>query len=444
MGKHVSDTTIALSWEIMLGNTARILFMCAVFLAIFSPTMVYVAAFSALLSLVLPSCRAGLPALFRLPSVRIGMLYFLVVIAGIFYTPAIKSDIIKELLVVALPVFFLPLLVTVFQERVWQHRLITVLFASGMLMAVRMLAFSQHWIPHSWNHIFLFQVHYIQQAATVVALGIYLGLYLAFEAKTRPARVTFAILAVFLVVVSLGFQEERVGMVLSFISLLTFFLQHLRKLRWLALMVVGYAILVGILYHVSPIMHKRVGVAIQDVKLLVAAKRVSIAPATAAASIKRSAQTSFGLRYNTAMAAFEASSHRPVFGYGTGAFAMSHKSNPPLSGYMLKHLSTTTPEVGSLFVLMRHGWLGILIFVAFLFSWWRVCRPLGYNQSCLVFAALAILVLADCSYPAFYHSRAWVWLFAVLIAVAGRLLNNSRSSHSRDRDTHENLTCSNR
>jgi hypothetical protein len=370
------------------------------------------------------------------------MVYFLLVVAGIFYTPAIRPDIIKELLVIALPVFFLPLLTTAFQERLWQHSLITALFASGLLMGIRMLAFSQHWIPHQWGHIFLFKQHYIQQAATLVALGIYLGLYLAMEARARWARVVFSILALFLIVVSLGFQEERVGMVLSFVSLLIFFLQHLRKLKWLILMIIGYALLAFLTYQVSPLMKNRIDRGVKEASALIAkrASVTSIAPHGVSVA-ESAAQTSFGLRYHTALAAIEASNHRPIFGYGTGAFAMSHKSNPPLiSDNLRKYLNTTTPEMGSLFVLMRHGWLGMLVFVVFLFSWWWVCRSLGYNRSCLVFGTLVVLVLADCSYPAFYHSRAWLWLFAVLIAVAGGLLNNSRPGNTRGTDTHENPT----
>jgi hypothetical protein len=133
--------------------------------------------------------------------------------------------------------------------------------------------------------------------------------------------------------------------------------------------------------------------------------------------------------------------YRPIWGYGTGAFAMSHHSNPPLmSGDLLKYLNTTTPEIGSLFVLIRHGWIGVLIFIAFLGSWWWVCRPLGFRPSCLVCATLLILLLADCSYPAFYHSRAWLWLFAVLIAVAGGLFNDARPRDAMEKFAHENLT----
>lgn len=442
MRANASQVPIVMGWHALMADFIRILLMTSVFLAIFSPTMIYLAVLSALLCLVLPSCRLSLSTLLRLRSIHWGVLYFGLVIIGIFYTPAIQSDIIKELLVIVLPILFLPLLMTVFRERIWQMRLIAVLFASGLLMGARMLAFSQHGIPPQWSHVFLFKEHYIQQAATVVALGIYLGLYLATEVKTRFVSAILVVASVFLTVVSLGFQQERVGMILSFVAVLIFFLQHLRRLTWLMLMVIGYVLLAFFLYHVSPMMKERIDKAIKEGRALIADKPTVVTAPFAQHDIviESTAQTSLGLRYHTATAALEASSYQPIWGYGTGAFAMSHRSNPPLtSANLQKYLSAATPEMGSLFVLMRHGWLGLLVFMAFLLSWWWVCRPLGYKRSCLVFATLVVLVLADCSYPAFYHSRAWLWLFAVLVAVAGGLLNNSQSDGMRDKDSYENL-----
>jgi hypothetical protein len=410
-----------------LHNVIRFLFLVAVFLVLFSPTMVYVAAFAAVLTLFSADCRTKLPQLFRLTPVRLGLLYLLVVIAGIFYTPAIKSDIIKELLVTGLFVFFLPLLVTVFGNKAWQQRLLLTLFASAFVLALRMVAAYFSLIPASWSHFFLFKIHYIQQAATLVALGIYLGLYLALEASSKIKRGVFIGLAIFLIVVSLAFQREKVGMILSFVTLLLFFLQHLRCLKWICLMLLGYSALVGVIYHYSTATQSRINSAVYEAHHV---QPTRLAHAASVAEVKLVG--SINLRWHTALSALEASKIRPIFGFGTGTFSMSHKSNPPgMTGNMLIYLSTTTPEVGSLFLLMRHGWLGFLVWVAFMFSWWLVCRPLGFNKSCLVFATLAVLVLADCSFPAFYHSRAWVWLFAVLIPVAGSLFEDDKKVLSK-------------
>ena len=233
------------------------------------------------------------------------------------------------------------------------------------------------------------------------------------------AKGAYISLAVFLIVVLLGFQGERVGMVLSFIALVMFFLQHVRVLRWILLMLVGYAALFGVIYHFSSQTHARLHTLVHETRNIKADN-----------TGKQAFTSSTALRWYTAKSGLEASIRKPVFGYGTGAFAMSHKSNPPLTGDLLKYLNTTTPEVGGIFVLMRHGMVGLFIFIAFLFSWWWACRPLGYNRSALVFAALGVLVLADCSFPAFYHSRAWLWLFAVIITAAGTLFEKSKHENS--------------
>lgn len=405
---------------ITFNNGLRCLFIASVILAIFSPTMVYVAAFSCFLATYSKELRDALPKLLRMLPVRLGLLYLVVALIGIFYTSAIRADIVKEILVIVFPVLFLPLLIPLFSSKVWQRRLLIGLLVSGTVLAARMLLDVFHWIPSVWSqHFFLFNVHYTQQSAVLTALGIYLSLYLTLEASTRMAKGAYISLAVFLIVVLLGFQGERVGMVLSFIALVMFFLQHVRVLRWILLMLVGYAALFGVIYHFSSQTHARLHTLVHETRNIKADN-----------TGKQAFTSSTALRWYTAKSGLEASIRKPVFGYGTGAFAMSHKSNPPLTGDLLKYLNTTTPEVGGIFVLMRHGMVGLFIFIAFLFSWWWACRPLGYNRSALVFAALGVLVLADCSFPAFYHSRAWLWLFAVIITAAGTLFEKSKHENS--------------
>lgn len=423
------DTDISVSkcaWT--LDNTIRCFFMVAVFFAIFSPTSVYIGAFAAVLTVFSKTIRIHFAQLFRLLPVRLGSLYLALVLVGIFYTPATTADIFKEVQIVVFFAALLPLLIPAFADKRWQHRLLLALLGSVLLLALRMIADHYHIIPRSWQQFFLFHVHYIQQGATLVALGIYIALHLALCAKSKFSRAVFIVLAIFLILVCLAFQRERVGMVLSFVSLLIFFLQHLRALRWLALMLVGYALLLGASYMLSASTHSRIQATIHSTHLLIKGTRIEQTeqstgePAKASEPIQAAWKTSVGGRWYVNKYGIKASMLRPLWGFGTGTFSKSHQSNPPeLTQHknLLMYLEKATPEVGSIFVVLRHGWVGAIVFAAFMFAWWWATRPLGFKRSTLVFAVLCILMLADCSYPAFYHSRAWVWLFAVLVAAMG-------------------------
>ncbi len=403
-------------------NAIRCLFLFSIFLVIFSPTMLYGAILSSVLALVTKELRYAQKKLWQMLPVRLGLLYFLIVLAGIFYTPAIESDRIKEVLVMALPVVFFPLLIPLFANKVWQRRLLIALLASGALLAFRVLAESIGLMQSTWGErVFLFRIHYIQESAALMAWSIYLSLYLTLEASTKIAKGIYIALAVFLLIILLGFQGERVGMVLSFIALGIFCVQHIRVLHWISLVCVGYFVLFAVSYLFSPQTQTRVDALINQSYTI---KSDALAG--------KEFFSSTALRFYTAKAGLNVFLKQPLFGYGTGAFSMSHKSNPVLTGEGLKYLKTTTPEVGAVFILMRHGLVGFLVFIAFLWSWWWVCRPLGFNRSALVLTALIVLLLADCSFPLFYHSRSWLWLFAVIISVTGSLFEKRK---------HENLAC---
>lgn len=396
-------------------NSLRCLFMAAVFLAIFSPTMSYVAAGTALLTLASKDIRSSVPRLLRMRPVQLGLLYLLLVLIGVTYTTATWLEMKAEILAILLPTVLLPLLIPLFNERIWQRRLLLALLASGVLLAIRMTASYFHLYPAAWaHHFFLFKVHYVQQGSAVVALGVYLALYLSLGAATKKKQVVYMGLAACMVIVLLAFQGERVGMILSFCAPLFFFMQYLRKLKWLLLLALGYGLLAFSIYQLSPQTKYQIREAVASAHSINAASTVKTTELP---------QTGVALRWHMSIMGLKVAMMKPFFGFGTGSFSLHHKSVQKLPGYPAfeSALSQKTPEASIIFVLMRHGIVGVLIFMAYLFMWWWISRPLGFRQSTLVFATLFILVLADCSFPAFYHSRAWIWLFVILMAVLGRL-----------------------
>lgn len=402
-----------------LGDVMRWFFLAMVFLAIFSPTAVYFSVLSIVLLFFYPTMRAQLPKLFSLAPVRLGLLYLFIVLIGIFYTPAVPMDIGKEILVVVLFTILLPLWLPAFEDSAWQKRLLFTLLASVLFLSLVMIADFYHLISWNWRHwVFLFRLHYIQQEATLIALGIYMALHLGMNQVTRRRKALFMVVAFFLLVVSLVFQHERVGMVLALVALLLFCVLHLRCWKWMIVLLAGFCLIFILAYRYSAPSRYKIDLLVHSAKTL-----------------HTNPNTSLSIRWNTAHAGLQAAGEKSTFGFGTGVFSSGQQSVPPLPNQpeAWKLLNALKPEVGSIYVLLRHGWVGLLVFISFLFSWWWVSRPLGFERSSLVFSTLTILTLADCSYPAYYHSRAWVWLFAVLIATMGN--HFSQQGHTTHEDT---------
>ena len=397
----------------ILQHIAYCLVALCVFFAIFSTSAVYLLSLPVFLVLCIRVLRARCAIVFRWLPVWLGLLYLALVLLGIVGTPAVFSDISKELLVVALPVITFPLLLPLFTSSQSRSILLYALILSAVCVGVRTVLLHFGWIPDSWSDFFMLRQRYVQQAATLMALGIYLLLFKAKLVETKAAKITFCVLAIALFLILLAAQVERVGMVLALLAPIIFFLQQRRCRKWLPVLLVVMGVLGWLAHEFSPNTQGRIRDTIRSVR-----------------TIHSLPNTSLGLRVHSNMAAFGVIKEKPMWGYGTGTFAYKNKSTPTpqKSSADWIMINKRKPEMGSAFVLLRHGVIGLVALCALLLAWWLKSRQISVQDSRLVFASMFILLLADCSYPAFYHSRAWIWLIAVWLISMGRGLQQSLRS----------------
>jgi O-antigen ligase len=281
------------------------------------------------------------------------------------------------------PIFILPSLL---QKRSHRALMLGAYLFSTMLLALGMglLAWQPEMLPNAWHRLCL---THPQEKSVLLAITVFLWAILAVHVRPRWASLGAVFAAVFITVVLLLGQSERVGQVLWVVGLGFFALRHL---RWrtiacgiILLGLAAAALMLNAPNRVTDNLHRTV---------------VNTQAFITQPAVRTHPTTSMAIRLSLYAKSYPFFKAQPWFGYGAGTFTST------LPGYTLPDQLgpySGPLENNYLMLLLAVGLTGLTCFILFLVALWRMGNTLPTLERSILQGTLLLIGLAAASFPAF-------------------------------------------
>ena len=267
-------------------------------------------------------------------------------------------------------------------------------------------------LTHIWHHAV--KLDYSRWSfiplSVLVSLFAYALLLLGCQ-QVGKARMYHWLGALWFYIYLFCFNPKRTGMVCALVLLVVFALQKLRW-RWVGAMLVAIIVLVGVLYHVSPVVHKGITHAEANI---VAYQKAEQNHFTSDADF-RAVTSHLGFRFYAVHLGSELFWQKPWFVYGSGSFSDAfHSLHDP---FLIRAERTYFGDHDNayLYIAVQWGVVGLLIFFAWMVLQFYEARHLPETYKHLDRALIINLLVANLFSSAFWeHISIFSFLMLTMI-----------------------------